>query len=160
MAFEVRRYLTRSGADPFSEWYAALRDRQAQARVQARLDRQRTSGRQRSTGMTISKGRKRKARVPPSVPHRPYLLKWLKDPENAAAYIDAVLEDGDEAALLHALRNVADARGGIARIAAKTGLNREALYRTLSKRGNPQLKSFAAILEATGLRLSVTPAGR
>ena len=110
--------------------------------------------------MTTSKGRKRKARVPPSVAHRPDLLKWLKDPENAAAYIEAVLEDGDEAALLHALRNVADARGGIARIAAKTGLNREALYRTLSKRGNPQLKSLAAILEATGLRLSVTPAGR
>ena len=39
MALEVRRYLTRSGADPFSEWYAALRDRQAQARVQARVDR-------------------------------------------------------------------------------------------------------------------------
>jgi len=33
----------------------------------------------------------------------------------------------------------------------------EALYRTLSKRGNPQLKSLTAILGATGLRLAVTP---
>jgi len=110
--------------------------------------------------MTTSKGRKRKANAPASVAHRPHLLEWLKDPENAAAYVEAALEEGDPAGLLQALRNVAESRGGVARIAAKTGLNREALYRTLSKRGNPQLKSLAAILGATGLRLSVTPAGR
>ena len=52
---------------------------------------------------------------------------------------------------------MAESRGGVARIAEKTGLNREALYRTLSKRGNPQLRSLTAILNATGLRLSVTP---
>lgn len=107
--------------------------------------------------MTTRKGQKRKANVPASVPHRPYLLAWLKDPANAAAYIEAVLEEGDAAGLLQALRNVAEARGGIARIAEKTGLNRETLYRTLSKRGNPQLSSLTAILNATGLRLSVTP---
>jgi len=110
--------------------------------------------------MTTRKGRARKARAPASVPHRPHLLEWLKDAENAAAYIQAVIEEGDAGDLLHALRNVAEARGGIAIIAEKTGLNREALYRTLSKRGNPQLKSLAAILDATGLRLSVTPAQR
>lgn len=107
--------------------------------------------------MTIRKGRKRKVSVPTSVPHRPYLLAWLKDPANAAAYVEAVLDEGDAAGLLQALRNVAEARGGIARIAERTGLNREALYRTLSKRGNPQLSSLTAILNATGLRLSVTP---
>ena len=110
--------------------------------------------------MTTSKGRKRKASVPASVPHRPHLLEWLKDPANAAAYVEVAIEEGDPAGLLQALRNVAEARGGIAHIAKKTGLNREALYRTLSRRGNPQLKSLAAILSATGLRLSVTPAGR
>jgi probable addiction module antidote protein len=94
------------------------------------------------------------------VPHRPHLLEWLKDSENAAAYVEAAIEMGDPAGLLQALRNIAEARGGIARIAEKTGLNREALYRTLSRRGNPQLKSLAAILDATGLRLSVTPAAR
>jgi probable addiction module antidote protein len=90
------------------------------------------------------------------VPDRPRLLEWLKDAENAAAYVDAAIEEGDPAGVLQALRNVADARGGVARIAAKTGLNRETLYRTLSRRGNPELKSLAAILKATGLRLSVT----
>jgi len=95
--------------------------------------------------------------IPASVPHRPHLLQWLKDPANAAAYVEAALAEGDSGDLLHALRNVAEARGGMARIAERTGLNREALYRALSKRGNPQLKSLAAILGATGLRLSVTP---
>lgn len=107
--------------------------------------------------MTMKKERKRKASAPASVPDRPHLLAWLQEPENAAAYIEAALTEGDAGDLLHALRNVAEARGGIAHIAATTGLNREALYRTLSKRGNPQLKSLAAILDATGLRLSVTP---
>jgi probable addiction module antidote protein len=107
--------------------------------------------------MTISRERKSKASAPASVPARPHLLAWLKSPKNAAAYIEVALTEGDSGDLLHALRDVAEARGGIARIAERTGLNREALYRTLSKRGNPQLKSLAAILSANGLRLSVRP---
>ena len=110
--------------------------------------------------MTTSKGQKRRAGAPASVPHGRWLLGWLKHPANAAAYIEAALAEGDSGDLLHAVRNVAEARGGIARIAEKTGLNREALYRTLSRRGNPQLKSLSAILGATGLRLSVTPVSR
>lgn len=110
--------------------------------------------------MTTSKGQKRRAGTPASVSHGTWLLAWLKDPANAAAYIEAALAEGDSGDVLHAVRNVAEARGGIARIAERTGLNREALYRTLSRRGNPQLKSLAAILDATGLRLSVTPATR
>ena len=93
--------------------------------------------------------------VPASAPYRPHLLAWLKDPANAAAYVEAVLDEGDPAGLLQALRNVADARGGTARIAEKTGLGREALDRTLSKRSNPSLSSLTAILGATGLHLSV-----
>lgn len=108
--------------------------------------------------MTTNRERKPKASAPASVSSRPHLLAWLQDPKNAAAYIEAALAEGDSGDLLHALRNVAEARGGVAQIANKTGLNREALYRTLSKRGNPQLKSLTAILDATGLRLSVVPA--
>jgi probable addiction module antidote protein len=94
------------------------------------------------------------------VPRRSYLLAWLKDPENAAAYVEAAIEEGDPAGLMQALRNVAEARGGVSRIAERAGLSRETLYRTLSRRGNPQLKSLAAILGATGLRLAVKPAAR
>ncbi len=104
--------------------------------------------------MTTAKSKK----TAPSVPHKPHLLNWLKDSSHAAAYIDAVIEESDEAGLMPALRNVVEARGGIASVAAKTGLNRKTLYRTLSKLCNPKLKGLASILEATGLRLTVTAA--
>ena len=110
--------------------------------------------------MTIRKGRKRETSAPASVPHRPHLLEWLRDPANAVAYVEAALGEGDSIGLMQALRNVADAQGGIAAVAERAGLSRETLYRTLSKRGNPQLMSLTRILGATGLRLSVTHANR
>jgi len=108
--------------------------------------------------MTTSKGQKSGAKAPASVPHRPKLIEWLKDPQNAVAYVEAVLDEGDSKGLMQALRNVAEAQGGIAAVAERAGLSRETLYRTLSKSGNPQLMSLTRILGATGLRLSVTRA--
>jgi probable addiction module antidote protein len=58
---------------------------------------------------------------------------------------------------MRALRNVAEALGGIAQVAKAAKLNRVSLYRTLSKGGNPELRSLTAILGAVGLRLSVKP---
>lgn len=66
-----------------------------------------------------------------------------------------MLEDGDARAVPVALRTVADAVGGMAALAERTGLSRETLYRTLSERGNPRLDTLAAILAAFNLRLSV-----
>jgi probable addiction module antidote protein len=57
-----------------------------------------------------------------------------------------------------ALRQVALARGGIAQVARKAKLTREATYKMLSKAGNPELRSLASVLRATGLRLSIKPA--
>jgi probable addiction module antidote protein len=75
----------------------------------------------------------------------------------AAAYLEAVIEDGDQAALMLALRQVAQAQGGIAEIARKAKLTREATYKMLSKSGNPELRSLNALLRATGLRIAVRP---
>jgi putative addiction module killer protein len=36
---EVRHYVSTAGKDAFQAWFDAMRDRQAQARVQARIDR-------------------------------------------------------------------------------------------------------------------------
>ena len=84
------------------------------------------------------------------------LLERLKDPQEAAAYLDAALEDGDTEVFLLALRDVAEARlGGMTTLAQQTGLNREALYRTLSEKGNPELASLDKLLHAVGLRLAV-----
>jgi probable addiction module antidote protein len=75
-------------------------------------------------------------------------------------YIEGMLEDGDTRAVPIALRTVADAVGGMAALAEKTGLSRETLYRTLSANGNPRLDTLALILGAFGLRLSVQPASK
>ena len=95
--------------------------------------------------------------VPPSVPAEPYLLKRLRDPELAAAYLTAAAEEVDPAAFMVALRRVADAHGGIASIARRTRLNRQQLYKTLSWEGNPEFRTFRAILDAAGFSLTVTP---
>jgi len=69
----------------------------------------------------------------------------------------AAMEDGDERVLLMALRNVADAIGGMTQLANDTGLSRENLYRTLSEKGNPRLSSLVAVLHSMGLELAVKP---
>jgi probable addiction module antidote protein len=84
------------------------------------------------------------------------LLESLADANEAAAYLNAALEDGDNEVFLLALRNVADARvGGMSKLAEETGLNRESLYRMLSENGNPELNSLSRLLQALGLKLAV-----
>ena len=60
------------------------------------------------------------------------LIESLKDPKEAAEYLNAAIEDGDREVFLLALRNVAQAHGGMSAIAQKTHLKRESLYRMLS----------------------------
>ena len=79
----------------------------------------------------------------------------LRSNAEIASYIESMLADGDARAVPVALRTVAEALGGMAALAERTGLSRETLYRTLSERGNPRLDTLAAILGAFGLRLAV-----
>jgi probable addiction module antidote protein len=90
--------------------------------------------------------------------YREVLLESLKSPEEAAHYLNACLEDEDARVFLLALRDVADAHGGIRALSRDARLNRESLYRMLSKSGNPSLESLAAVLKACGLRLAVQSA--
>jgi probable addiction module antidote protein len=208
MALELRYYQTPAGEQPFVEWLQGLKDRQARARIEARIARvtvgnfgdtsrwakacwssgsiggrdtasispgsdrwwscsfaEETRGRSRRT-LTVRKRTSRttrralrgKSRVPvASVPYEPWLIEQLKNPAEAAAHLEAVIEDGDQAALMLALRQVAQAQGGIAEIARRAKLTREATYKMLSKSGNPELRSLNAVLRATGLRIAVRP---
>jgi len=94
-----------------------------------------------------------------SVSHDEAMIRRIrKDPQFAAEYLKAALEDADEPrVLLIALRHVAQARG-IARIAKAAGIERESLYRALSARGNPRLSTLYAVTKAVGLRLTVEAA--
>lgn len=83
------------------------------------------------------------------------LIESLKNPKEAAAYLNAAIEEGDRELFLLVLRNIAEAQGGILAIAEKAHLNRKNLYRLLSNRGNPEIKSLMTLLRTMGLALTV-----
>ena len=98
---------------------------------------------------------KRKA----SISHDKAIVRRLrKDPDFAAEYLKAALEEEDEPrVLLLALRHVAQAQG-IAKVAKTAGVERESLYRSLWVHGNPRLSTLVAVTRAIGLRLTVEAA--
>jgi len=90
-----------------------------------------------------------------SKPFKTRQLEALQDSEQAALYLEEALAASDMAAFKLALRNVADAHGGMSKLADHTNLNRENLYRALSRKGNPNLNTLNKVLHAMGLRISV-----
>jgi probable addiction module antidote protein len=103
---------------------------------------------------------KRKKKDITSVSHDECMIRELRaDPKFAAEYLKVALEDTEEpAVLLIALRRIAEARGGIAKVAEAAGIERESLYRALSARGNPRLSTLVAVTKAVGLKLTVEAA--
>jgi probable addiction module antidote protein len=90
-----------------------------------------------------------------SIQYQDYLIESLKDPEEAAGYLNAALEGGDISVFLLALQNVIRAQGGIAEIANKVHKSRTSLYKSLSKTGNPYLKSTNDLLTALDMHLAI-----
>lgn len=78
----------------------------------------------------------------------------MKTP-NVVLAANAALKKGDRAAFLLALRRAVEENGGMSSLARAARLSRESLYRMLSERGNPEIKSLSAVLDAFGLRLGV-----
>ena len=100
----------------------------------------------------------RKSKSAPSRSHEEATVEsFRKDPAFAAEYLNAVLEDGDQEELMLALRRMSEAFGGVQKLAGKAKLNANTLYRTLSSKGNPELKSLRAVLRAMGMQLTVRP---
>lgn len=79
----------------------------------------------------------------------------------AVEYLKVAMESldnpDDRAAGLLALRTVAEAYGGLGAVAAEAAISRESLYRALSPKGNPTLKTLLAVLKAVEMKLSVEP---
>jgi probable addiction module antidote protein len=98
-----------------------------------------------------------------SSPHHEWEVALLRsDRELAFEYLKVALESlnnpEERGASLLMLRALAEAYGGLGAIAANAGLSRESLYRSLSPKGNPTLKTLIAVLNAMNLRLTVTEA--
>jgi probable addiction module antidote protein len=83
----------------------------------------------------------------------------LKDEQIRAEYLECAVEDyfesGDEIELLLAIRQVVIAGIGFTALAEQTGLSRESLYKTLSGKVNPKLKTLQQILSALGYAVTV-----
>lgn len=79
-----------------------------------------------------------------------------KDPNYVAGYLSACLKEGEDV-FLAALREVADALGGVKELSEATSLNKTTLYRMLSKEGNPTIKTVSSVLHAFGMQLQCVP---
>jgi probable addiction module antidote protein len=91
--------------------------------------------------------------------HKREVEELRADRSLAVEYLRAAMESlddpDDRAAGLLALRAIAEAYGGLGAVASEAGISREALYRTLSPKGNPTLRTLLAVLKAVGMKLSV-----
>jgi probable addiction module antidote protein len=94
--------------------------------------------------------------APRDVSFDDYMVESMKDPAQAAAYLEAVIDLEDPAALLVALRQVAKAHG-MAEVARRADVGDKTLFKALSADGNPTLSTVHKVLHAVGLRLSVVP---
>lgn len=80
---------------------------------------------------------------------------YLKSEADMAAYLVACMEEADDdpALVAVALGNIARAYGMV-RLARKTGLTREGLYKALSAEGNPSLGTVLKVIKALGMKLT------
>jgi probable addiction module antidote protein len=89
---------------------------------------------------------------------QPYdAAEHLQTEADMAAYLQAALEEGEPALVIHALGNIARARG-MAQIARDSGIRRESLYKALSREGNPEFATVMKVVKALGLKLQAEPA--
>ncbi|MCM8733196.1 putative addiction module antidote protein [Azospirillum sp. A1-3] len=88
---------------------------------------------------------------------RPWdIVDSLDSDERIAAYLDAVLEDGDPQLIVAALGDIARAKG-MTEVARNAGLGRQSLYKALSPDGNPEFATVLKVIKSLGLRLTVSP---
>ncbi len=79
--------------------------------------------------------------------------EFLDTPEAWSEFLKAACEDGTPAEIAHALGVIARAQS-ITKLAEKTGMSRQALYKALSGEGNPEFATIAKVAEALGLRIT------
>ncbi len=86
---------------------------------------------------------------------------YLRNRKNAKLYLQVAMEDyeqdGDMEMLSMVLREIADAQGGLAKLAARTNLSRQSLYKALSPKGNPTLSTLRLIFHNLGLQMKLVP---
>ena len=80
------------------------------------------------------------------------VANYLDNNELIAEYISQILKDGDMDELMSAIDEIARAKG-MTRIAQKTGLSRESLYKTFKAGSRPGFETVLKVLKALGIQL-------
>ena len=106
----------------------------------------------------------KKATKSTAIPLDDIRREMFQDPKRAKYALKLALEtftqDNDLDALLDTLNLVAQAQGGMTRLARQTTLSRQTLYEALSPRGNPRIRTFQTVLKSLGYRLAFKPVPR
>jgi probable addiction module antidote protein len=94
-------------------------------------------------------------------PYHPDLLTRLTNPEYAALYLkaslDEALEDNDFEAFFLSLKNVVAAQNSVSQVAQQANISRQHLHKLLNGQGNPTLETLLAVLQTVGLSLDFRP---
>ena len=87
------------------------------------------------------------------------LKERLADSTYAKEYLAVALEeyeeDGNIEAFLLAIRDVANAQGGLSKLAARVQLSHQSLYKVLSENGTLQFNTIGSILHGLGFKFSI-----
>jgi probable addiction module antidote protein len=78
---------------------------------------------------------------------------FLDTKESQIELLADAIETGDSRYIANALGTIARARG-MARVAQEAGITRQALYRSLSEKGDPRLTTLLGVAKSLGLKLS------
>lgn len=93
--------------------------------------------------------------------YQEYLIESLKDPEEAAAYLkaslDEALETNEFSIFQLALRNVVEAQGGIKDVSSKMDVGRESFYKSLSLKAKPRFSTIMHALKNCGVEMDFRP---
>lgn len=88
------------------------------------------------------------------IDYQDWLLEELRDPKLALAYLNEALKDVDQKVFLTAMKDVLEAQNGdMTALASQSKLNRQSLYRMLSKKGNPRWASVTSLFDALNLQM-------
>jgi len=89
-----------------------------------------------------------------------YVREAIRNPKDAAEFLSAAAEDGDNAVFLLALKDVLDVHGSLSALSRKTGLSRANLHQMLRGKTSPRLDTLTKVLSTAGLRISIVPLQR
>ena len=84
------------------------------------------------------------------------IADYLDSNKMIAEYLNAVLEEGNDAEIVTAIGHIAKAIG-MTKIAQETGMSRPSLYKALSEGAKPQFSTIMKVLKAVGGQIKINP---